>query len=119
MRARTTWLSEEEKSLVYEEALAILEHVGVRMAGSLRLGELREAGAVVDEASAVVRFPAGLVDELRRRCPREITLGGAAPENDVVLCGGAASRFCSSGCAALTLDHRTGERRPSTLADLR
>ena len=28
-------------------------------------------------------------------------------------------RFAPSGCAALTLDHRTGERRPSTLADLR
>ena len=28
-------------------------------------------------------------------------------------------RFAPSGCAALTLDHRTGERRPSTLEDLR
>jgi len=118
MRARTTWLSAAEMRLVYEEALALLEHVGLRMAGSQRLAELGRAGALVDEAG-VVRFPPELVDRLRRLCPREIVMGGAAPEDDVVLAEGAPSHFCSSGCAALTLDYRTGERRPSTLADLR
>jgi len=119
MRAQTTWLSEAEKDLVYAEALTVLEHVGLRMAGSQRLAELREAGAAVDADTGVVRFPAELVDELRRRCPRQVVLGGAAPENDVVLRDGAPSRFSPSGCAALTLDYRTGKRRPSTLADLR
>ena len=119
MRARTTWLSDAEKGLVYQEALLLLEHVGLRMAGSQRLGELSAAGAAVDTASGVVRLPAELVDRLRRQCPREIVLGGATPERDIVLRDGAPSRFSPSGCAALTLDHHTGERRPSTLADLR
>jgi trimethylamine--corrinoid protein Co-methyltransferase len=119
MRAQTTWLTDAEKSLVYEEALALLQNVGLRMAGSQRLAELREAGATVDDETAVVRFAPELVDQLRRRCPREIVLGGAAPENDVILREGEPSRFAPSGCAALTLDHRTGVRRPSTLQDLR
>jgi trimethylamine---corrinoid protein Co-methyltransferase len=119
MRARTTWLSDAEKSLVYDEALVLLERVGLKMAGSQRLAQLRDAGAAVDEQSGVVRFPAELVDRLRRQSPREIVMAGAAPENDVVLREGEESRFAPSGCAALTLDHRTGKRRPSTLEDLR
>ena len=74
---------------MYDEALVLLERVGLRMAGSRRLGELRDAGAVVDDESGVVKFPAALVDRLRRRCPREIVMAGAAPENDVVLADGA------------------------------
>ena len=119
MQAHTTWLSDTEKALVYDEALVLLERVGLRMAGSRRLAEMRDAGAVVDDASGVVKFPAALVDKLRRQCPREIVMAGAAPANDVVLADGAPSRFSSSGCAALTLDHRTGEHRASTLDDLR
>jgi len=119
MRAQTTWLSTAEKELVYEEALALLEHVGLRMAGSRRLLELRQAGAEVDDETGVVRFSPELVDTLRRQCPRKVVLGGATPEDDLVLDDGAPPRFCSSGCAALTLDYRTGERRPSTLDDLR
>ena len=45
-------------------------------------------------------------------------MAGVAPEYDVVLDEGQAARFCSSGCAAFVLDHTTGVRRPSTLADL-
>ena len=37
MQARTTWLSDAEKNLVYDEALLVLERVGLRMAGSQRL----------------------------------------------------------------------------------
>ncbi len=119
MQARTTWLSDAEKHLVYEEALALLERVGLRMAGTRHLTRLREAGARVDEDTAVVRFPAELVDRLRRQCPREVVMGGATPEHDVVLHEGGTPRFSPSGCAALTLDYRTGEHRPSTLRDLR
>ncbi len=60
MQARTTWLSDAEKKLVYDEALLLLERVGLRMAGSRHLAALREAGAGVDVESGVVRFPAAL-----------------------------------------------------------
>ena len=73
----------------------------------------------IDEAAGVVRFPSELVDRLLGQCPRDIVLGGATPDDDILLADHLPSRFCSSGCAALTLDHRTGEHRPSTLADLR
>jgi trimethylamine---corrinoid protein Co-methyltransferase len=119
MRAQATWLSDEEKHLIYAEALAILEKVGLRMAGSKHLDAFAAAGAKIDHGSGVVRFPPALVDEMCRLCPREIVMAGQNADDDVRLHEGAPSRFSSSGCAALTLDHVTGERRPSTLDDLR
>ena len=119
MLTETVSLTTAEKELVYEEALGLLEHVGLRMAGSRRLAELEEAGAVVDHGSCVVRFPPEVVEAARRQCPRRIVMAGLRPEDDVVLDEGQPSRFAPSGCAALTLDYVTGERRPSTLEDLR
>ena len=40
MRQRTTWLSQEEKDLIVREALALLERVGMRLAGSRALAAL-------------------------------------------------------------------------------
>lgn len=119
MLTQTASLTTAEKELVYEEALGLLERVGLRMAGSRRFGELEEAGAVVDHESGVVRFPPEVVEAARRQCPRRIVMAGLCAEDDVVLDEGQPSRFSPSGCAALTLDYVTGERCPSTLEDLR
>ena len=119
MRARTTWLSEAEKTLVVDEALALLERVGMRMSGSRALETLAAAGAAVDSVSGIVRFPPGLVREAVEQCPREVLMAGATPAQDVLLADGEGPHFCSSGCAAFVLDDETGERRLSTLDDLR
>ena len=119
MRAQTTWLSQAEKDLVLHEALGLLERIGMRMAGSRALPLLAERGAWVDEATSVVRFPGRLVREAMSLCPRSFVLAGSAPEYDVTLAEDKATAFCSSGCAAFVLDQDTGDRRPSTLADLR
>jgi trimethylamine--corrinoid protein Co-methyltransferase len=119
MRARVQWLSEVEKELVIEEALGLLERVGLRIEGSQSLDRLSDAGAIVDRATEVVRFPAAVVRAAVEGSPRDILLGAATVEQDVLLCDGTASHFCPSGCAALTLDYRTGEHRPSSMEDLR
>jgi trimethylamine--corrinoid protein Co-methyltransferase len=118
MRQHTTWLSGVEIELIVERAIGLLGKVGVRVEGSRRLPELEAAGAAVDAGTAVVRFPENVVRAAVAACPRSFVMGGTDREDDVALAPGAPSRFCSSGCAAFTLDHRTGERRPSTLADL-
>jgi trimethylamine--corrinoid protein Co-methyltransferase len=119
MRQRTSWLSREEKELLFEEALGLLERVGMRMSGSRALETLAAAGAAVDPASGIVRLPPGLVREALAQCPREVVMGGATPARDVVLADGEETHFCSSGCGAFVLDDETGERRLSTLDDLR
>ena len=111
-----TWLSEEDIEQVVQQALWVLEHVGMRMAGSHVLGPLEAEGARVE--SGCVRFPPSLVRRAIERCPRVVTMAGETPDHDVVL-NGERSFFNVSGCGAKTLDFRTGQLRPSTLADLR
>jgi trimethylamine--corrinoid protein Co-methyltransferase len=118
MRARTTWLSEAEKTLVVDEALTLLERVGMRLKGSRALAELAALGADVDPVTGIVRFPPALVLEAVARCPRDVLMGGATPAQDVLFGDGEPSHFCSSGTGAFVLDDHTGERRLSTLDDL-
>lgn len=118
MRARMSWLDEAEKEALVEEALGLLERVGIELRGSRALPVLAAQGATVDEATGVVRLPGELVRNAVAQCPRRVLMAGSTSEHDVVLDDGEATHFCSSGCAAFILDHETGERRPSTLADL-
>ncbi|HSL95047.1 MAG TPA: trimethylamine methyltransferase family protein [Thermoleophilia bacterium] len=119
MRQTTRWLSAAERDLLVDSAFALLEEVGLGLKGSASLGALADAGAAVDEATSIVRFPQDLARATIAACPRSFTLGAAVEELDVTLAEGAASRFCPGGCGAFVLDDETGERRPSTLADLR
>ena len=118
MRAHMTWLDEAEKQSFVAEALGILERVGVKLKGSAALPVLAELGADVDPLTGVVHLPSELVLRAVDACPRRVVFAGASPEHDVVLDDGEPALFCSSGCAAFVLDHETGVRRPSTLADL-
>lgn len=118
MQARLSWLDESEKRSFVEEALGILERIGVELPGSAALPVLADLGAEVDEASGLVRLPPELVMRAVESCPRRVLMAGVSPEFDVVLDEGEPTRFCSSGCAAFVLDHETGVRRPSTLRDL-
>jgi len=119
MRQRTSWLSQDEKDLIVQEAVGLLERVGMRVSGSRALDTLAAAGAAVDPASGIVRFPPGLVREALAQCPREVLMAGATPAQDVLLADEEGPHFCSSGCGAFVLDDETGERRLSTLEDLR
>ena len=118
MKARMTWLADGERDAIVEEALSILERVGMRFSGSRGLSLLEAAGARVDRATGVVRFPAALVADAIDGCPREVLMAGASPEKDVLL-DGSRTFFNVSGCAAKTFDSRTNTVRPSTLEDVR
>ena len=119
MRARTTWLSEDEKSTIVDGAMDLLGRVGMRFAGSRVLPLLAERGADVDEATGIVRLPRELVEWAAAQCPRDVLMAGRTGADDVLLDEGEPFHFVPSGCVAKTLDFRTGERRASTLQDLR
>ncbi len=119
MKARTTWLAEHEKSRIADEAIGLLERVGMRFAGSRVLPLLAEHGATVDEATGIARLPRELVQQALAQCPRSFTMAGVTPADDIVLGDDQPFHFAPSGCVAKTLDFRTGVRRPSTLQDLR
>ena len=119
MRAKTTWLGEEEKSRIADEAIELLASTGMRLSGSKVLPLLAERGAEVDHATGIARLPRELVEWAIAQCPRSFVMAGAMPTDDVVLGADEPFHFAPSGCVAKTLDFRTGVRRPSTLQDLR
>jgi trimethylamine---corrinoid protein Co-methyltransferase len=119
MRAHTTWLGEAEKDAIVDEAMELLARAGMRFAGSGTLPLLKERGADVDDATGLVRLPRELVQWALEQCPRSVRLGGLAEADDVLLGEGEPFHFAPSGCVAKTLDFRTGQRRASTLQDVR
>ena len=120
MKAHTTWLSEAEKSRIVDEAVELLGRVGMRFAGSKVLPLLAERGADVDEATGIVALAPRARGVGGRPVPPE-RRDGRPHGGGRRRCWTRASRFhfAPSGCVAKTLDFRSGERRASTLQDVR
>jgi len=109
---------EAEVEALHEASLRLLAEVGVRVPSRRALHLLHEAGAEVNAEAEIVRLPRRLVEEAVARAPREILLAGRDPGAGVRLAEGRPCLLTLDGTGASTLDHRTGERRPSTLRDL-
>lgn len=112
-------LNDGEKSLLADRAMQLLADVGMRFAGSSALRLLAERGAAVDESTGVARLPRELVEWSLAQCPRSFVMAGHSRADDVRLGATEGFHFAPSGCVAKTLDFRTGERRASTLQDVR
>jgi trimethylamine--corrinoid protein Co-methyltransferase len=109
---------EAEVEALHEASLRLLAEVGVRIPSRRALHLLHEAGAEVNAEAELVRFPRRLVEEAVARAPRDVLLAGRDPSYDVRLGEGRPCLLTLDGTGAATLDHRTGERRASTLRDL-
>lgn len=109
-------LSEVEKAGVHERTLKILSETGVRVNTIKGRHYLKEAGADVDENTHIVRFPHSLVDESLRLAPKEFTLGARRTGWDLPMNKGNCT-LLADGEGISVIDHRTGERRPSTFTD--
>jgi trimethylamine--corrinoid protein Co-methyltransferase len=118
MRTCFELTSREERERIVDGAMDLLEHVGMRFGPGDALEALGEAGARVDRGKGVARIPREMVERAIAACPREIVLGGATPADDCLLTEGV-PHFVNSGSPTNILDFRSGERRPSTAADLR
>jgi trimethylamine--corrinoid protein Co-methyltransferase len=109
-------LSENERAQVHERTLRVLATTGVRVDTAKGRRCLKEAGATVDEATNVVRFPRALVEEALRLAPKEFVLGARRPGRDLHMNAGECT-LCVDGEAIFALDRETGERRLGTTAD--
>jgi trimethylamine--corrinoid protein Co-methyltransferase len=118
MKASLQVLSEEEKARVHEESLDILESTGVRVETPMGRKTLGDAGALVDEASRIVRFPKKLVEESLELAPKDFVLGARRPGADLRMNGGD-STLCLDGAGTMVLDRNTGERRLAVYEDWR
>ncbi len=109
-------LTPEQRAQVHERTLHILEHTGMRVDSDEGRRILMAAGARVDEATRIVRFPPELVEQALAAAPRRFALGGRRKGWGLPMNAGESS-LCLDGGPTLVLDRQTGERRPSTHTD--
>jgi trimethylamine--corrinoid protein Co-methyltransferase len=112
-------LSEKNIQTIHEAALGILERTGFTYDSGLDdlLRLLEGAGITVDRAAARIRFPAGVVQDLIRRAPRQVVLYSRNGKDDLDLSEDRV-HLGTGGAAIRVIDLETGEYRPSTLRDL-
>ncbi|MFH2037827.1 MAG: trimethylamine methyltransferase family protein [Chloroflexota bacterium] len=109
-------LSENEKTQVHERTLKILAETGVQVNTEKGVQYLKEAGAIVDENSRIVRFPRSLVEESLKLAPKEFSLGARRPGWDLSMNAGDCF-LIADGEGTSVIDRKTGEHRPSTFND--
>jgi trimethylamine--corrinoid protein Co-methyltransferase len=113
--ARIAYLTDDEKSAIYEAALEIMITVGQRVHHPEALELLRAAGAVVEEPD-LVKVPRELVDKARRTAPAVVDVYSRTGEHAMAL--GRHNTYFGNGSAVTSVyDLETGEHRPTTLAD--
>ena len=116
MQASVKVLSDEECSRIHEETLDILRETGVRIDTARGRQFLGQAGALVDEASHIVRFPTRLVEEALKQAPKNFSLSGRRVESSIPMNQGQCAIVLDGG-AIHTYDATKRMRRPATRQD--
>ena len=116
MQARVQVLSEDERAQVHERTLAVLARTGMRCDTAEGRRILAGAGANVDEATRVVRFPPDLVERSLAAATKDYVLGGRRPGWSFALNEGDFTLLADGGATAV-FDAQAGRRRPATHAD--
>jgi trimethylamine--corrinoid protein Co-methyltransferase len=111
-------LSPAEVQRIDAASMCILEQVGLRVDLARAREAFRKAGAHVDEAARSVRIPEKVLRSAIERAPASFTLYGADPEVQLEI-GTDRVSFAALGTPTNILDTETGQRRPTTLDDLR
>lgn len=119
IEARLHWdaLSRADVERLDAAIMEVLAEVGVRFPLARALDALERGGCRVDRASQIARLPEPVVRAALGAAPRAPLLAARDPECDLVL-DGRRSYLSNDGCGVWVIDPETGERRPSTKADV-
>jgi len=119
-RAAAAWpyrrITSEQCERLHQAAIAVLQRTGVRLGLPRAVELLRSADCAVD-AECIVRIPAALVEWALERVPRSFTIYDRDGAPAMVLDGTRTYYGPGSDCLSI-LDHRSGERRAPTMADV-
>lgn len=117
MRAPAQILKDEDRRQIHEAALDVMETIGIRIHSKVARDSLKASGAIIDEKSAIVKFPNDLTRSLIAKAPREIVLAGRDKEFDLP-CDGTHCYYTTDGCGITVWNHKTRSRRLSVLQDI-
>lgn len=110
-------LSDSDREKIHEESLHILSDIGVRFYSKRALNLLKNAGALVDSESSIVRIDRGMVEEALKKAPKSITLGARNSAFDFPM-PSAFTAYTLDGTASFALDFETGLKRYGTAKDI-
>ena len=116
MQAELRILTADEVAQVHERTLKVLSEHGMRVDTDEGRRVLAAAGARVDEATRMVRFPGELVEEAIRLAPKRFSLGGRRDDFSFALNAGECT-LLADGEATSVLDRKTGLRHLPTRDD--
>jgi trimethylamine--corrinoid protein Co-methyltransferase len=111
-------MSENEKRMIHEAALEIMDTVGVRVHSRNARAALKKMGAIVDDKSPDVKFPNDVVKSLISKAPQTIVLAGRTKEFDLPM-DGTHSYYTTDGCGIAVWDSEKRTRRKPVLEDIR
>ena len=116
MKAVFQVLSENECSRIHEESLKILKGTGIKVETPQGRQILKQAGALVDENTNIVKFPKELVESSLKQVTKDFALGSRRPGGDLAMNAGECT-LCPDGEGTMVLDSKTGQRLRATFAD--
>jgi len=108
--------TDDQVEAIHQNALRVLQEIGIRVLHQGGRARLKSAGASADEGSMIVRLEKGLVESALSTAPRTVELIGGSAARNVPL-GGRNVAFLSVAGAPHASDIDRG-KRPGTLADL-
>ena len=111
-------LSDEERAVLHEQTLTVLEEVGVAFNTPMAMDVLEGTEAILNRDRLTARLPRELVMRCLETVPRKVLLAAREPANDVWLGDGSVS-FCTDGTATYVVDDETGERHEGSADYLR
>lgn len=110
-------LGEGAVGRIVDDAMKVLEKSGMLVFSKTAREAFRRAGADVDDSTCICKMPRSLVEDAIASNPSSITLHSRDGKTDCVLEQNRV-HYGTGGTAIYVLDPDTGERRPSTVADV-
>ena len=115
--ARFEVLSPDEVERIHDASMQVLGSVGLKVDYAPARDLFGQAGAEVDTSNHIVRIPEQLVRWAVSQAPSRLTLYGSDAQFRLPI-GGDQVCFAGLGTPTHIIDTDTGERRPTTLADV-
>jgi len=111
-------LKDQDMKRIVEEAYRLLERSGMHVYSKNAREYLEKAGAKIGDDGLTVFFPKSLIEDAIATTPSSITLYGRNPDHDVIL-EDSRVYYGTGGTAIYVMDLESGQRRPSTVADVK
>jgi len=115
---KTVLLSQSEEDLIHDQSVECLRGVGVRVDSDSVLDLLAEKGASVDTKTQIAKIPEKMINEALKAAPKQITLYGRDPKNNLELPVEAYPYSVTNGTSVFVRDKDTNEYRDSTSQDV-